>query len=404
MYGTFLGLFALLAALVGVYVYPTAHLLYRVGRVYESIAPYNNDRCRPVHAPGLEGCEAMALHERSGLAFLACGALATRQLWFMSPGQASTDNDKVFVYHAQSEQILPLALNGFSGTYKALGIDVVESSSHPGHLAVMLVNQAANARGIEIFHYPLPADISDSSAKDSRRDASDTPTLASALTYVETIRHRLLASPHSVAAISDNAFYATNSHRYGSGLLRWVELLTGRPWADVVLRDADGNIKLATKGIAAPTGITLNTAHSEAYVASTSTAAVHAYRVTPAGTLKLRETIALDGFPQQITTDTATGQLYATGILRPLEYFKYIRDPLSSAASQAGFKVWRIQNNTSATRMFGINYHADTVLVEPGPQLPAGSVTVYEPHTQQLLVSSALSPGILLCPAKPPSS
>ncbi|KAJ1971753.1 hypothetical protein H4R34_005636 [Dimargaris verticillata] len=385
MYGPFLGLFALLAALVGVYVYPTVQLLYRVGRIYESITPYNNDRCRSVHAPGLEGCEALALHERSGLAFLACGDMFTRQLWFLPSGQASTDNDKVFVYHAQSERILQLTLKGFSGVYKALGIDVVESPNHPDHLTVMLVNQAADARGIEIFRYRLPTGSSDPSVRD------------------KTVRHRLLASPHSVAAISDRAFYVTNSHRYASGLLRWVELLTGRPWADVVLRDTEGHIKLATKGIAAPTGITLNTAHSEAYVASTATAAVHAYRITPAGTLKLRETIVLDGFPQQITTDTTTGQLYVTGILRPLEYFKYIRDPLSSAASQAGFKVWRVQNNTSATRMFGINYHTDTVLMEPGPQLPAGSVAVYEPRTQQLLVSSALSPGILLCPVDPPS-
>jgi arylesterase/paraoxonase len=51
------------------------------GRKVQSIKDFNHIRCKKVVEPGLEACEAIWLHDRTGYLYMACSTADTRAKW-----------------------------------------------------------------------------------------------------------------------------------------------------------------------------------------------------------------------------------------------------------------------------------------------------------------------------------
>ncbi|KAJ1651249.1 hypothetical protein IWQ61_008143 [Dispira simplex] len=376
--------------LVAVALYPLGSSLYRVGNLFHDVSDYGMENCRLVQATGLNSCEDMAVHYPSNLAFLSCRNMLQRSQQNAAAQNASTpvaETSAIYLYNLKTDTSHPLTLVGFNEELNSLGISVVESSNNPGKLVVMLVNQLTKSGRVEIFEYQLP----------DPTQASTDQTLSSTLEHRETVNHSLLSHPNSLYAVSDQAFYVSNDCHYRSGLMQILEIFTQRPWSNIVFRNQDGRIRQAVGGIVFANGIVFNHDRSLAFIASSTTGTVGVYRVTPAGTLHLSETISLDFIPDNLTLDPVHGHIYVTGLVKVLEMAKFVQSPVLSTTTKAGFKVARIVNNTASSRFLGVNFAYETVLVDSGKVLPLGTVAAVDPRSKKLYASSLMSPGVLVC-------
>lgn len=67
-----------------VYQFLIYHMVFNVlgyGRKVASIKDYPNVRCEKVDELGLEGCEDMWLHQKTGFLYMACSDTESRQQW-----------------------------------------------------------------------------------------------------------------------------------------------------------------------------------------------------------------------------------------------------------------------------------------------------------------------------------
>ncbi|KAJ1968411.1 hypothetical protein IWQ62_001264 [Dispira parvispora] len=376
--------------LVAIALYPLGSSLYRVGHLFHDVSDYGMENCQLVQATGLNSCEDMAIHYPSSLAFLSCRNMLQRSQQAAVGQDANTpvvETSTIYLYNLKTDTSHPLTLVGFDSELNTLGISVVDSSEKPGKLVVMLVNRSTKPGRVEIFEYQLP----------DPTQASTDQTLSNTLEHRETVHHSLLTHPNGLYAVSDQAFYVSNDCHYHSGLMQKLEMFTQRPWSNVVFRNEDGIIRQAARGLVFANGIVFNHDHSLAFIASSTTGTVGVYRVTPAGTLHLSETISLDFMPDNLTLDPVHGHIYVTGVVKFLEATKFLKAPSLDTTTKAGFKVARIVNNTASNRFLGVNFAYETVLVDSGKVLPLGSVAAVDPRSNKLYASSVVSPGVLVC-------
>ncbi|KAJ1915495.1 hypothetical protein IWQ60_008420 [Tieghemiomyces parasiticus] len=397
MYPTLLASFVTLVAVATYLLYPTATTLYRAGNLFGNVTPVNTKTCRLVTAPRLEGCEDIAIHHDSGLAFMACSPISTRMQW-LPPQNRFTyvpENDHFLVYNLKSDEVRPLTMGNFDGEFKALGLDVRTSDSDSRTVVIMAVNLASTGSAVEIFHYHLPQPVTNATAS---TQGSDPPPLPTKLIHVETVRHDLIRTPNDVVILSDRTFFVTNDHHYYGGLKAAFELLTARPWSSVVHRREDGSVQVAVNDIAAANGIVLNHDRSLAFVAATADAQLHVFQIDPvSGKFQRKESIGLLAYPDNLSRDPVSGDVYVTGVAKVAEYLKYCQAPDLKTTTLAGPRVFRLHNATEASGVLGVNYVVDEFLVEPGVLLPTGSVAAFDPITRKMLIGSLLSPGLLLC-------
>lgn len=75
------------------------HVIFDVlgyGRKVGSIKDYSNARCEKIVELGLEGCEDMWLHQKTGFLYMACSDTESRQQWlpaFVPRIPTNTGND-----------------------------------------------------------------------------------------------------------------------------------------------------------------------------------------------------------------------------------------------------------------------------------------------------------------------
>ncbi|KAJ1979629.1 hypothetical protein H4R33_005675 [Dimargaris cristalligena] len=383
MFGPGIAIFVLFWATIAYYLATPLRTLHRAGNVFGNVTQVNVDTCRKLEVPGLEGCEDISIHHPSGLAFMACSPIETRMKWLPPQGRETPvlENDSIFLYDIKFGKLYNLRLENFSGEFKSLGLDVVQSPSSPHTVVVMAVNRASTGSSVEIFDYELPHG-------DTPQLDGNGRLLSDKLQHRETVQDRLLLpAPNGIYALSDDSFYVTNDHHHRSGLWAAFETITARPWSTVVYRNDQKKLRLAFVGLPAANGIVINHDRTLAYVAVTMDATIRVFRVSPtSGLFHLAETIKLDMYPDNLSQDPVTGQIYVTGPVKAIEYLKYCRKPSLKTTQLAGFKVQQIQNNTAFSRILGVNYEVHDYMVEPGMLLPSGSVAAFDPATRRMLV------------------
>ncbi|KAJ1911406.1 hypothetical protein IWQ60_010151 [Tieghemiomyces parasiticus] len=395
MYSPGFAIFAVLLSIGTFYLYSPVNTLLRAGNLFGNVTAVNTDTCRLVSTPLLEGCEHVAIHHDSGLAFTACSLISTRMKWLPTAGRTTVvpENDTVFVYNLKTDEVQPLVLTNYDGELKGFGLDVRTSEKDPKSVILMITSVASTGAAVEIFRYQLP----NAAAEQTEAGKMPLTTLPTTLTHLETVRHKLIRNPNSVVALSDRAFYVTNINYYKGGVSGLFEVVTAQPWATVMIRREDGAIELAARGIAGANGIVVNYDRSKAFVASSTRATVNVYRIAPSGTLHLAETVKVPVFPDNLSQDPVTGEIYIAGAAKFVEYLKYTRKPSLATSKMAGVRVLRFHNNTGPTSMLGINYAVDEFLVEPGELMPTGSTAAYDPTTRKMVIGGLMGPGLLVC-------
>ncbi|KAM0321953.1 hypothetical protein ACHAPQ_009206 [Fusarium lateritium] len=131
-------------------------------------------------------------------------------------------------------------------------------------------------------------------------------TRSSTVRYVRSISHPLIQTPNDIAAVSPTSFYVTNDHYYREGFLRQIEdVYYGGKWTNTIfVQIKDMKAKDSTAGIEASValaglhnnnGLGHGKTPNEIAIGSASSGDIHIASIEANQTLKVLETIGLDG-------------------------------------------------------------------------------------------------------------
>ncbi|KAI8051225.1 hypothetical protein BDF22DRAFT_692618 [Syncephalis plumigaleata] len=215
----------LVAALVPL----TAFLCYDVLRLYKITGitrsvPFTQQNCKHITQEKLEGCEDLAIHHRSGQAFLACGSVATRRAHMSVGTYATNATDSLFSYDLKTGNLKEITIEG-------LGDDGIGIWDPYDTIIIMAINNRRNESVVEIMEYQLGT----SKAK-----------------IVETARHPLISTPNGVLPTSARSFYISNDLWGRKNFIRTFEMVTAREWSSVVYRNEHGDAMVVADHLGFP--------------------------------------------------------------------------------------------------------------------------------------------------------
>lgn len=156
------------------------------------------------------------LHQPTGVLYLACSTLLSREHWFPGLTQlnatGASTKDYVATYDPVTSRITRLTTPDFNdGRGLSLhGMDVVPSTSNPSELFVYLVNHRiplGDANPVEV-------------GADSVIEIFTTTVGGTTLKHKRTIENPIIVTPNSVSGSADGeSFYFTNDHGVRIGLV-----------------------------------------------------------------------------------------------------------------------------------------------------------------------------------------
>ncbi|KAJ2315362.1 hypothetical protein IWW54_000341 [Coemansia sp. RSA 2705] len=188
----------------------------------------------------------------------------------------------------------------FTQEFRVHGFDIYWDSIDPTELTFMFVNHQRTGAGISIFRHRIGTKF---------------------LQFVKTVKSPLLYAPNDVVATSRSTFYATNDMRSTSRVMRKIEMLLGMPWGHVVYYGHEGMVIKAAAGISYPNGIARSADGNTIFVAASSEPSVNMYRPRLDGSLELvGKTVFRNFVPDNVSVDTATGQVLVSGKLRGIVF------------------------------------------------------------------------------------
>ncbi|KAK2071184.1 hypothetical protein P8C59_005627 [Phyllachora maydis] len=265
-------------------------------------------------ADQIRNCEDVLLVESHQLALLACDP--GRERWntvmgiFQPEGEGEANANAglyLYRYADASSPLRPVALAGFDGELRTLGLELDEASS-----TLYVVNHARAGSRLDLFHLDLAA---------------------ATATWSRSIAHPLLHAPNSVALLGPGSLLVSNDHRFtarSSPRLLWMlETYLGLATGTVVHvrerpdHDGPGPGLVVDAAVVArqpyPNGVAVLNATTVA-VAATNKAAVYLYTLTPAGgghrrhpVLSYRLAVPVPFLPDNLSVDGETGALLIAG-------------------------------------------------------------------------------------------
>jgi len=154
------------------------------------------------------------------------------------------------------------------------------------------------------------------------------------LQKVKTVTGDLLRSPNDVVAVSPEAFYFSNDHRFlADEAMRPFEDFLGLPMTDAVYFDGS-EFRSVAPNLAGANGINVSADGKTLYVAAARGSAVHIYdRDLETGDLAHREAIVLPGLPDNIEL-LPDGKLLVALHPKALDLLAHFGDPTKNAPSQ----------------------------------------------------------------------
>jgi hypothetical protein len=152
--------FAILAVVVGLVVYPRVQHVVRVAgwlnvRGFET---YDVGRCEQLSPAQVHGCEMIQIHEKWGVAFLACAHRFRRGKWWPPLGRrtevAATnppEQDPIFIYDLGTKALTQVPIVGLPTEYVSHGFSFFPTSEET--IALALVNHAYEGSRVELADY-----------------------------------------------------------------------------------------------------------------------------------------------------------------------------------------------------------------------------------------------------------
>ncbi len=154
------------------------------------------------------------------------------------------------------------------------------------------------------------------------------------LEKVTTVTGELLRSPNDLVAVSPEAFYFSNDHRFlESDFMRPFEDFLGLPVTDAVYYDG-ATFRSVASWIKGANGINISEDGTTLYLSGARGSALHVYeRDTSSGDLSFLKTIDLPGLPDNIEL-LPDGQLLIALHPKALDLLAHFGDPDLDAPSQ----------------------------------------------------------------------
>ncbi|KAJ1734415.1 hypothetical protein LPJ61_001085 [Coemansia biformis] len=263
----------------------------------------------------------------------------------------------------------------FTQELRVHGFDIYWDSLEPTLLTFAVVNHQQSGSGVSIFRHRIGTKV---------------------LWHVKTVKSPLLYAPNDVVATSHNTFYATNDMRSTNSIMRKIEIFFGMPWGHIVHYNHAGVFSVAASGISYPNGIARSADGSSVYVAASSEPSVIVFRPAVDGTLEpMGKTVFRDFIPDNVSVDTATGQVLVAGFLNTFEMFRYNREVLGGTSARPAGAVRRLRPLADPRKGFA----EESVLTHDGALLPATTSATLQRRsgTQRILLGSVMANHIAIC-------
>ncbi len=154
------------------------------------------------------------------------------------------------------------------------------------------------------------------------------------LVKVTTVTGELLRTPNDLVAVSPDAYYFSNDHRFlADHFMRPLEDFLGLPLTDAVFYDGE-DFRSVAPNVSGANGINVSPDGNTLYLSAARGSALHIYDRDPSsGDLTYNKSITLPGLPDNIEL-LPDGQLLIALHPKALELLAHFGDPALTAPSQ----------------------------------------------------------------------
>ncbi|CAI9561735.1 unnamed protein product [Staurois parvus] len=157
------------------------------------------------------------------------------------------------------------------------------------------------------------------------------------LVHLKTIKHASLYNVNDIVAVGPESFYATNDHYFTDFTLRFVEMLLGLRWTNVVYYSPSDVREVAT-GFHYANGIAMSNNRRFIYVADLSDKTINVLEKHANWTLSSVKVLQLEALVDNLSVDPVTGDIWTGAHPNGLKLLKY------NAENPPGAEVIRVQN------------------------------------------------------------
>ncbi|KAG8821205.1 hypothetical protein FRC19_011333 [Serendipita sp. 401] len=387
------GVVALTAAIASLWLHP-------VLTVFGLLRPVDNigtGSCTTL--PELPACEKMVLHKGSGLLYLSCSTIQSRTLWcpavdHLAKAKPVSDMD-YFAIVDTSKPLSPSAvtipkitgLPTHDPTFRGLnfvGLDVVESSTEPGHLWVYVINHRP----------PLPPLKAQTYGADSCVEIFKTKIGSDTLEHVRTIEDpEHLVTPNDIVGKDDGSgFWVTNDHVVRVGLKRKIESFFVLEGVGITYCSVTNGCKLAITGLPSMNGIVRAT--PSRYTMNQDLVYAAGYALNDKIYVMERESddslILIDSVSTGYAIDNLSiddqGSLIFATFPRPLDWaLGYIEAPETFISPSSVHKM-----TLNPDSYFGDKYKIEKIFENNGTIISGATTAVSSNHLHTLWINGAL--------------
>ncbi|GBB86621.1 hypothetical protein RclHR1_01300006 [Rhizophagus clarus] len=353
-----------------------------VGYSRPPIKPYENGKCRKVE--GVEACEDILIHHRTGLAFMTCGTEIKRIQGYWPPlntfNASIQTRDTPYIYDIDNDKLTPLVLKNFSPEedFATHGLGIYEDPENENKLYLFFINHKRSGSCFEIFEHTLHTNE---------------------LIHLETINHELITTPNDVVPVSRHEFYFTNDHFFTDPYYKQLEHILPFKFGNVAFHSSITNETKIVANMHLPNGITSNWDHSLIYVAATFGYVFVYERNKDNNELKLRDKIFTSYATDNLSVDEETGEIYCAIFQKPYLIAAHSKDSGSTPFIPTG--VIKISNNT-VTEGNNEKYSVKTVFEDDGSLFQLTTIAAADRKRNVLLLGSFRTKGILRCDSLEP--
>jgi len=370
------------------------------GRNILSITDFNHIKCQKIDDPGLEGCEDMWFHDRTGLLYMACSDTYTRTQWLPALDLLNTSRraltDRMAVLDTRSSgpiasRLKWLSLENFSGnngdgTLNLHGLDIVDDA-HTNTLQILLVNHRPPID-------PVTEELLDATivGANSTVEHFNTKAGSDTMSHVRTYADELIQTPNKVAWVNDDSFVYTNDHSVKIGFRRHLDPFLGG--GKVGYCNSKG-CNIATTSLMMPNGL-VKGHDGLVYVPSTKNGAVEVFSLGKDHILTKLDSVKAPYGIDNLSVDK-NGDIYAACFPQIYKLAGHFKNPFELTAPASIYRIKKVGAVAKGVEEYGKGYQVDLVMEDDGTVLPVATVAVHDAETGRVFLGGVMSPYITVC-------
>ncbi|KAJ5043078.1 uncharacterized protein L3040_004465 [Drepanopeziza brunnea f. sp. 'multigermtubi'] len=386
------------------------HFIYQTlgyGREVQSIDEFPDLKCENVDELGLEGCEDMWLHEKTGHLYMACSDSQSRTQWLPAvhhlnaSGRGLTDRIAVLDTRGSgrlASRIKWLAIEDFSGingdgTLNLHGLNI-RADENTDTLHILLNNHRPPLD-------PVTGAFLDASkfGANSTIERFQTKVGSDKMRHVQTYTDPLIQTPNRVAWVSEDTFVFTNSHSAKVGFRQSLDVIIGGGAVIYCHRNRCHNASPDSK-LKLPNGL-VRGRDGLIYVPSSIDGTVAVFELTADHLLEKIRTIET-GFPLDNLSVDKNGDLFAAAFPRLHIWLESSATPFDIKVPSTVLKIKRAGKGDQGAGSKGhpghdAQYTVDKLLEDDGTVLSGLTIAVHDTQTGRLFMGGVMSPFITIC-------